>query len=62
MPLADPASRNLPSPIQTILSVPESHRVHRLEPLLAPGHGLIAAQANHRRSGIAPCPEGKSIV
>ena len=36
--------------IQTVLSVPDSHRI-----LLKKAHGL--AQRHHRRSGISPCPE-----
>jgi len=40
-----------PSPIQTILSAPESHRISHM------ARGLRSIK-RYRRSGISPCPEG----
>jgi len=58
-----------PSPIQTILSASESHRICQITSQVATDSRLaglvcifITLERNitlpHRRSGIAPCPEG----
>ena len=38
--------------IQTVLSVPESHRIS-----VSQGHAMPYARGLYRRSGISPCPE-----
>ncbi len=47
----------IPSPIQTILSAPVFHWIHRLVMITARVTGL-EAWLHHRRLGISPDPEG----
>src|SRR5699024_466204 len=48
----------IPSPIQTVLSALEFHQIHRLH--IETRLRTKEVIPHHRRSGIAPCPEGKN--